>query len=304
MQYDPSKLILLKRKMARKDNKQIQSQAPPPIPPRRNSSSSLTTPRSTNINKQIPPPLPRRKSERINVKMETQQVKQIEEAPEIKLSPQPIDTKIKSKSNAMNSVVESDNNNGIDEAIDSGDKVTKESEENIINIHETTDKILQRKSFKKLVVKWSCITCKRECIPVREESRCLCGHRLKEHPSNAEDPRVKDTSKFKAFACTSARCACKSFFYIVAEGAWILRCRCKHKHIDHDPSNAPYHCKKPKCACSGFDSPWVCNCAHPWSEHVQTQEYKEFHPLDMDLCSELSKVYRTDLESEPLILQS
>lgn len=25
----------------------------------------------------------------------------------------------------------------------------------------------------KLVVKWSCTTCKRECIPIREESRCL-----------------------------------------------------------------------------------------------------------------------------------
>lgn len=29
------------------------------------------------------------------------------------------------------------------------------------------------KSFEKLVVKWSCTTCNRECIPVREESRCL-----------------------------------------------------------------------------------------------------------------------------------
>lgn len=30
-----------------------------------------------------------------------------------------------------------------------------------------------RPPLKRLVVKWSCTACKRECIPVREESRCL-----------------------------------------------------------------------------------------------------------------------------------
>lgn len=55
----------------------------------------------------------------------------------------------------------------------------------------------------------------------------------------------------------------------MAEGAWILRCRCKHKHTDHDPSAAPFTCSKPKCGCLGFDSPWVCNCDHPWADHVQ-----------------------------------
>ncbi|EFJ40048.1 hypothetical protein VOLCADRAFT_108352, partial [Volvox carteri f. nagariensis] len=28
---------------------------------------------------------------------------------------------------------------------------------------------------------WVCGTCQRECVPVRSESRCLCGHRLREH---------------------------------------------------------------------------------------------------------------------------
>ena len=28
---------------------------------------------------------------------------------------------------------------------------------------------------------WVCRTCQSECIPIRSESRCLCGHRLKEH---------------------------------------------------------------------------------------------------------------------------
>ena len=30
-------------------------------------------------------------------------------------------------------------------------------------------------------LKWKCQSCDRECIPIRSESRCLCGHRLKEH---------------------------------------------------------------------------------------------------------------------------
>lgn len=64
---------------------------------------------------------------------------------------------------------------------------------------------------------------------------------------------MRNKASFRPFACTSAKCTCKKFFYIVAEGAWILRCRCKHKHIEHDPSGTPFKCSKPKCGCSGFD---------------------------------------------------
>lgn len=37
------------------------------------------------------------------------------------------------------------------------------------------------------VLTWVCSACDKACIPVRSESRCLCGHRLKEHdkPSGA-----------------------------------------------------------------------------------------------------------------------
>lgn len=52
-----------------------------------------------------------------------------------------------------------------------------------------------------------------------------------------------------------------------AEGSWILRCRCKHKHTDHDPVSKA--CRKPGCGCVCFISPWVCNCNHPWSDHKQ-----------------------------------
>ncbi|KAK9787852.1 hypothetical protein WJX73_009030 [Symbiochloris irregularis] len=36
-------------------------------------------------------------------------------------------------------------------------------------------------SRKLCLLSWSCTQCKRDCFPIRSESRCLCGHRLKEH---------------------------------------------------------------------------------------------------------------------------
>lgn len=74
-------------------------------------------------------------------------------------------------------------------------------------------------------------------------------------------------------SCKSPKCACRGFHYIVAEGAWILKCRCKHKHVDHDA--ATHACARPSCACAQFDSPWVCNCDHPWAEHTQIEVLKQ-----------------------------
>jgi len=105
---------------------------------------------------------------------------------------------------------------------------------------------------------WTCSVCERNCVPIRAESRCLCGHRLKDHcGGDAATP----------FKCKNARCSCPHFFLIVAEGSWILRCRCKHRHTDHDPRTR--ECCKGSCGCRAFDSPWVCNCDHPWSAHHQ-----------------------------------
>ncbi|DAZ95622.1 TPA: hypothetical protein N0F65_002251, partial [Lagenidium giganteum] len=163
------------------------------------------------------------------------------------------------------------------------------------------------KSHVRQVVRWYCTVCSRECIPIREESRCLCGHRYKEHPSPRDDPRIKNkAAPFIAFACTTTKCPCKAFHYVVAEGAWILRCRCKHKHIDHDPGKAPFACNKPKCGCSAFDSPWVCNCDHPWASHEQEVVEKQVKPLHIFQqqfeVEELCQVQRTDLVNEPLCM--
>ena len=67
--------------------------------------------------------------------------------------------------------------------------------------------------------------------------------------------------------CSHAKCQCKSFFFIPAEGSWVLRCRCKHRHTDHDPQT--HACCTCGCQCAMFHSPWVCNCNHAWSTHKQ-----------------------------------
>jgi Protein FAM221A/B len=68
--------------------------------------------------------------------------------------------------------------------------------------------------------------------------------------------------------CNARGCNCSAFFFIVAEGAWVLRCRCKHKHTEHDPAGR-HACTKAACGCQAFDSPWVCNCNCPWANHTQ-----------------------------------
>mmetsp|Transcript_22325 Transcript_22325/g.37348 ORF Transcript_22325/g.37348 Transcript_22325/m.37348 type:complete len:286 (-) Transcript_22325:1447-2304(-) len=115
------------------------------------------------------------------------------------------------------------------------------------------------------VIRWTCNECSNECIPIMRESRCLCGHRMKEHKfaTNKRNEPV--------FPCASRNCKCAHFFFLVAEGSWILRCRCKHKHTDHDCAPGSHPCNKCKgsSVCTGFDSPWVCNCGHGWGSHTQ-----------------------------------
>mmetsp|Transcript_2363 Transcript_2363/g.5930 ORF Transcript_2363/g.5930 Transcript_2363/m.5930 type:complete len:239 (+) Transcript_2363:481-1197(+) len=112
------------------------------------------------------------------------------------------------------------------------------------------------RTVKQLV--WLCEECGNECVPIREESRCLCGHRMKEH---------EKADHSNPYQCKNTRCSCRGFFLIVAEGSWVLRCRCKHRHTDHDART--HKCTKPNCACHEFHSPWVCNCNHPWGRHKQ-----------------------------------
>ncbi|GAB5356548.1 hypothetical protein AAMO2058_000299400 [Amorphochlora amoebiformis] len=125
---------------------------------------------------------------------------------------------------------------------------------------------------------WQCNNCWKECLPVRGESWCLCGHRKKYHKETPD-------GKFKCFM-RGKNCACEHFYYIPAQGSWILRCRCKHKHTDHDPTPGPHKCKRKSCkTCKGFHSPWVCNCGCPWSDHTQSTVLKKKKTI-FDLCAD------------------
>lgn len=109
----------------------------------------------------------------------------------------------------------------------------------------------------------------------------LCVARPSDDPIH--HPRINDSSSLDAsrpnsyrqhpasggFACAEKGCKCAGFFYIFAEGAFILRCRCKHKAQEHDAAATPYACARAGCKCAAFDSPWVCNCDHAWAAHAQ-----------------------------------
>eukprot|EP00762_Andalucia_godoyi_P007913 ANDGO_01266.mRNA.1 loc549482 protein len=105
---------------------------------------------------------------------------------------------------------------------------------------------------------WFCKGCDKPCLPIKEEARCMCGHRRKVHGPNGG-----------VMKCQDAKCKCRSFFYIFGQGAFILRCRCKHKAIEHDASHPDHPCVKAGCKCTQFESPWVCNCNHAWASHEQ-----------------------------------
>ena len=154
-------------------------------------------------------------------------------------------------------------------------------------------------------------------MPIRSESRCLCGHRLKEHdkPSSTGACRwgycqhqcsheytllfdhkpLQCQALVAAFAmhidiqytgtnssavrpnaaspsdagATMPNVPANPSSFIPAEGSWILKCRCKHRHTDHDPVS--HSCCKSSCNCNIFHSPWVCNCNHAWSQHQQVR---------------------------------
>ncbi|PHJ20599.1 loc549482 related [Cystoisospora suis] len=152
---------------------------------------------------------------------------------------------------------------------------------------------------------WNCDTCQKTCLVIREECRCLCGHRLKEHTKGLSDR--PDSSRF---ACANGKCKCRDFYYIVAEGAWILRC--KHKHIEHDP--VTFKCTRTTCNCTKFDSPWVCNCNHPWKAHKQIMAKPALRsgssllsqqPASLDMASDLLEIGKEvnnldDIRRDPL----
>ena len=83
----------------------------------------------------------------------------------------------------------------------------------------------------------------------------------------SQTARLRDHDAGSGFRCKDLRCPCRRYAFMVQDTDQPHRCRCKHAPADHDPL-PPHECRKCK-ECRGFDSPWVCNCGHPWSRHTQ-----------------------------------
>lgn len=108
-------------------------------------------------------------------------------------------------------------------------------------------------------VRWKCRECNQNCVNCISESRCLCGHRLRQHNAGAAGG--------KGWHCDERGCKCGQFNYIFGQGALLLRCRCKHKAIEHEAGPGEHPCKNARCDCTKYDSPFICNCDHPYSSH-------------------------------------
>ncbi|KAA6393532.1 MAG: hypothetical protein EZS28_010937 [Streblomastix strix] len=116
---------------------------------------------------------------------------------------------------------------------------------------------------------------------------------------NCNRPYIVSNSKRNPpFKCKKIGCKCKKYFHHVTSGSWSVRCRCKHKNIDHNCSNPPYTCQKPKCTCQAFVSPFVCNCGHNWADHetktIQTSTISLQDRFDINRDGELPRGLKED----------
>lgn len=127
-----------------------------------------------------------------------------------------------------------------------------------------------------IYIAWRCPENKWDCFRVSDESKCFCGHLLKEHQQY--------TGQSVRIPCCMTSCKCNAFAFIPARpeevgefwhrkrpdfdaSTWRARCRCKHHHEEHDPS-ARHACKAKGCQCWMFESNFLCAaCDKHWEEH-------------------------------------
>ncbi|XP_043934985.1 protein FAM221B isoform X1 [Protopterus annectens] len=127
-----------------------------------------------------------------------------------------------------------------------------------------------------IYIGWRCPENNWDCFRVGDESKCFCGHFLKEHQNY--------TGQSVRVPCCMTSCRCKAFEFIPArpeevgefwhrkrpgfdESTWRARCRCKHHHEEHDPTTRRA-CKAKGCQCWMFESDFLCAaCDRHWEEH-------------------------------------
>uniref|UniRef100_A0A670ITK4 Family with sequence similarity 221 member B n=1 Tax=Podarcis muralis TaxID=64176 RepID=A0A670ITK4_PODMU len=125
-----------------------------------------------------------------------------------------------------------------------------------------------------LYIGWRCPEYLWDCFRVGDESKCFCGHLLKQRAT---------------VSCTLQGCKCQAFMFIPSRpeevgefwlrrrtgfdpAAWRAKCRCKHTHEEHTPNGA----RGCGCSCLAFTSNFLCAaCDRRWEEHETFFESEE-----------------------------
>ncbi|XP_055283005.1 protein FAM221B [Moschus berezovskii] len=133
-----------------------------------------------------------------------------------------------------------------------------------------------------LYIGWRCPHYLWDCFRIGDESKCFCGHLLREHQI------ISDIS----VPCHVGQCRCLMFCFIPSRPeevgefwlkrratfdprAWRAQCRCKHSHEDHTATGS-HSCRVKGCCCSCFESNFLCAaCDRRWEEHETFFETEE-----------------------------
>ncbi|XP_077003855.1 protein FAM221B isoform X2 [Tamandua tetradactyla] len=133
-----------------------------------------------------------------------------------------------------------------------------------------------------LYIGWRCPHYLWDCFRIGDESKCFCGHLLREHQI------ISDIS----VPCGAGQCRCLMFCFIPSRPeevgefwlkrratfdpkAWRAQCRCKHSHEDHIATGS-HPCRHHGCCCSCFESNFLCAaCDRRWEEHETFFETEE-----------------------------
>ncbi|XP_017448761.1 protein FAM221B isoform X2 [Rattus norvegicus] len=135
-----------------------------------------------------------------------------------------------------------------------------------------------------IYIGWRCPHYLWDCFRIGDESKCFCGHLLKEHQI------ISDLS----VPCSVSQCRCLMFCFIPSRPeevgefwlkkratfdpkAWRAQCRCKHTHEEHAATGS-HPCRHRGCYCNSFESNFLCAaCDRRWEEHetfFETEETK------------------------------
>ncbi|XP_033286991.2 protein FAM221B [Orcinus orca] len=133
-----------------------------------------------------------------------------------------------------------------------------------------------------LYIGWRCPHHLWDCFRIEDESKCFCGHLLREHQI------ISDIS----VPCNVGQCRCLMFCFIPSRPeelgelwvkrwatfsprAWRAQCRCKHSHEDHAATRS-HSCRVKGCWCNCFEPNFLCAaCDWCWEEHKTFFETEE-----------------------------